>query len=767
MSKPSKKHVLLILIAAFSFVYRIFLMLRQGFPPGADIGLHNSIVYSITQGGNTDFLWNYYHMGGGSSVTFPGYHIFTSYIILLTGMPDYMAHAFVVSLFSSFIVLVAFLITQKVWNTSAALIISFLVAVSRFDIEMLMWGGYPNVVTLMLIPLAFYLFLEKDRLKPLPFIVAASFVSAAIFLTHSLSSVMFVAIIFVTVALCFVLAKKIQVGRLSLLSWFVPIVLGALMIAPFVIQVAPAYLGSNSGTFTGGVADIRLALLSTKVLPLDMVVPLFAGMILFFLFSWRYRGKFLSVPAVLLFVWTLIPAALTQGYLVGLYTDYNRFLYFVILPVIMLITLGIDHGARFFADASQTLVGLAKNAPQIKLNKKAQQVLAYLTHKNILAVLFSVFVLVAFLAVPIFSPPTQGITTQSFYQLMDDPKYEAIQWAQSNTPKDAVFVTDAQYGWWFSGFAQRATISAVDPQYLANAREFEPAQAARYLLDTNYLIDNGLIQIREDGGHIGRHNPIFLAKLDNQYFPYPFCHLSSDEITVMLQNEGEVQIVDLAQLSLLDMHLENSSEGAMICVTYGNELFSYTQQTVVEAGKSFAVVTVGFEVLKPEVELLTLNFMFHTKGMLIEGETQAVTALVDYNMKVVCQFIFVEGQPVVTQLTKDNLAGLGLLYNLNAQDNAEICFHLGLYEYEENPNPTTPQKETSFYKELVANYTSTYLQTTEELPLEVFDYHQAVADLNASYIATRSAEQIPRFSKDPLFDLVFINNEVAIFQVRK
>ena len=73
------------LIFAFGFVYRMVLMLRETFPPGADIGLHNSIIHSITQGGNVDFLYNYYHMGGGSSVTFPGYHIFTSYLILVTG----------------------------------------------------------------------------------------------------------------------------------------------------------------------------------------------------------------------------------------------------------------------------------------------------------------------------------------------------------------------------------------------------------------------------------------------------------------------------------------------------------------------------------------------------------------------------------------------------------------------------------------------------------------------------------------------------------
>jgi hypothetical protein len=209
MFKTSRNYLLLSLILIFSFVYRVVLMLRETFPPGADIGLHNSVIYSITQSGNTNFLWNYLHMGGGSSVTFPGYHIFVSYVILLTGMPDYVAHSLVVSLFSSLIVVCAFLITRKVWNASAALIVAFLVAVSRFDIEMLMWGGYPNVITLMLIPLAFYLFLEKDRFSLYPFLAVTSLVSGAIFLTHSLSAIMFVAITFATVFFASIFARRV------------------------------------------------------------------------------------------------------------------------------------------------------------------------------------------------------------------------------------------------------------------------------------------------------------------------------------------------------------------------------------------------------------------------------------------------------------------------------------------------------------------------------------------------------------------------------
>src|SRR4030065_484052 len=163
MHRNSKKYLLLFLILAFSFIYRVVLILWANFPPGADSGLHNSVIHSITPSGNVDFLWNNYQMGGGLSLTFPGYHIFVAQIILVTGFPDYLAHTLIVALFSTLIVACAFLITRKMWMESTAFIVAFLVAVSRFDIEMLLWGGYPNVVTLMLIPLIFYLYLERER----------------------------------------------------------------------------------------------------------------------------------------------------------------------------------------------------------------------------------------------------------------------------------------------------------------------------------------------------------------------------------------------------------------------------------------------------------------------------------------------------------------------------------------------------------------------------------------------------------------------------
>jgi hypothetical protein len=773
MFKTSNKYLLLFLILAFSFVYRMLLMHWATFPPGADIGLHNSVIHSITLSGNTNFLWNYYQMGGGLSLTFPGYHIFVSYIMLITGMPDYLAHSLVVSFFSSLIVLCAFLITRTVWGESASLIVAFLVAISRFDVEMLLWGGYPNVITLMLIPLTFYLYLQKAKFSLGPFLAITAILSGAIFLTHSLSAVIFVSITVATVIFVSIFSKRVGVPKTHLFIWLVPLFLGAIIVSPFLLEIVPAYLSVNGETFTGGVSAIRLALLSTKVLPLELVLPLLVCVPVFFLFSKKYKDNFFTVPAFLLAMWVLVPTLLTQGFLVGVYLDYNRFLYFVLLPVIILIGLAIDHGSHFFSRIIDTYLSLTKEVPSTKKgdSKIVSRLMPHLTRKNLYSAFVLGLLLFSFLAVPIFLTPWQGASVSSFYQVMSEPGYEAIQWIRQQTPVGSVLVSDAYYGWWLSGFAQRPTLSAVDPQYLTLTREFEPAKIASSLLDTDYVIDNGLIQVREDGGYIGRHNPMFLAKLNNTYFPYPFFHFNNDEITVEIRDgDGNVQLFDLSQVPVKDMHVENDTSYASIYVTRANQFFNFTQETTIYQGIRFVNMTETIERVDSAVTFSTVRFILHMKGIPMSEENEVVATSVDANMNVAGQLIFTEGQPQTKWFTEENPSCLEMLYNLNGTSKAELKFSVGVYQFEPDTdlNANSPKKLWIEHgQELFANDTIAYMNRAEDLSPDVFDYKTAIPAHEISYIACRDSDVIPKFANDPTFSLVFINDEVAIFMVKR
>ncbi len=768
MLKDSNKRLLLLAsIFVFSFIYRIILMARQTFPSGSDIGLHNSVIYSIIGSGNIDFLNNFYQMGGGSSLTFPGYHIFVIQIMLMSGMPEYMVHVIVVALVSSIIVLVSYLVTRAVWSESAALVVAFLAAISRFDIEMLLWGGYPNVITLMLIPLTFYLYIKKDRFSALPFYTSTAILSASIFLTHTLSTLVFASIILAMVILGVIFAKKIGTTRRAAFSWILPLVFGAIIVSPFLVDAVPAYLRN------GEVSDIIQATLSTRILPMEIILPLFAIIPLFFLLSKKYQKHFFTVPTILLVLWLLVPLIFTQGYLYGFPIDYNRFLYFVLMPVIILMGVFVDHGSGFFAriiDTYHTLTSQLSGPKQVthrRLAKLSAKIGRNLTRDNLYAGLIIGLLLVCFAAIPIFMTPFKGIEIQKFYQVMNNPLYDAMNWVKENTPENARFVSDANYGWWFSGFAQRPTISAVDPQYLALSREFGPAQFARYLLDTDYLIDNNLtIQVREDG-YLARHNPELLVKLNWTYFPYSFFNFNSNQTEVRYRVNGNLQSVYLDQLPIKEMRMENDSQHATIVVVRGNEYCNYTQLTTVYRGLLFVDLAIKLETTAENVSLEWLDIFVQSKGTVIRNERTDTFGLIDVGVKAFGQLI-VEGNQA--RFNHDEFKRTGQIHLLYAMNETSADVQISVTAYPVTDDPVLYGDDATindyFNAEMMKNLNSTPEQEDKPFAL-VFDYQAELKYYDISYIVVRDSGIRLKFLNDPAFNLVFINNDVAIFEVKK
>ncbi len=772
MVKANKKHLLLMLVFIFAFIYRLVLMLWETFPPGADIGLHNSVIYSITGSGNVDFLYNFYHIGGGVSLTFPGYHIFTAGIMMLTGMPEYLAHATVVSLFSSLMVLCAFLITRKVWSVSAAYIAAVLVAISRFDIEMLLWAGYPNVITLLLIPLTFYLYLQKDRFSITPFLVSTSILAGSLFLTHSLSATIFVAITFAVVLFSLVSPKRFGASRKTTLYWLLPIIIGAILVSLFLVQAAPAYLSDSAYLSGSSSNDIESATLSARVLPLWMVLPLFAVIPAFLLFSKKVYKRFLALPVFLFCMWVLVSLIPTQGYLLGLPFDYNRFLYFAILPVLIFMAVLIDHGSGFFAKIIDTYRTLTRQTQAIKptTHKRVARISAALTRKKIYCIFATFFLLFSFLVLPIFMGPTYnfGTSIQGFYQTMNQPLWDAIQWIKQNTPANSVFVSDALYGWWLGGFAHRPTLSAVDPQYLSLNREVDNATFARNILDTNYIINNNstlIPQVRDDGGYIARHNPQILVNQNWTYYPSSFFNFNSNATSIMYRvDDNPQQFVMLNELAVKETRIENNLQHATIIVTRGNDDFNHTVSTTVTQGIRFVNITVILTSLRSGVFFDWVDIQVETKPEQIRYNNDNVTmGFVDVGTKAFGQLIF-----STTPLRADySPSTVRLKYSLQGQSQAQIQMLATAYSESNNEQFYSSQEAMNeYFIPIMTENLKTALKPIEQAShLEVFDYRSEIQARSISYIARRDSEIDPKFRNDPLFSLVFINDKVAIYKV--
>jgi hypothetical protein len=347
---------------------------------------------------------------------------------------------------------------------------------------------------------------------------------------------------------------------------------------------------------------------------------------------------------------------------------------------------------------------------------------------------------------------------------MTDPGYDAIQWARENTDEDSVFVSDALYGWWLGGFAQRPTISAVDPQYLSLSRELGLAKNASYLLDTDYVIDNGLIQVREDGGHISRHNPMFLAMLNWTYFPYPFFNFNHDMTIVSLAKDDTVSF-SLSQLPIIEMHSERTANSASIYLSKGNSLFTYTQIVTVYTNVTFAKMSITLENNADNLTLSTVLFGLETKGDLIDkGQT---IGFFDEGAKVLGQLIFPKGQPTVTSNS--------LFYTFSGEPRIDIELWAGAFPISDSLSIYQDSESKADFLGTVlfdnlASYEEKETQIDHNWPhsliVDVFDYRKALTDWNISYIACRDSSVLKKFASDPIFSRVFINAEVSVFRVK-
>jgi hypothetical protein len=744
LNKRNENHLALG-IFIFSLLYRALLVQANICPPGPDVGLHNSIINSIILR-NGNFLWNHYHMGGGPSLTHPGFHIFTAFVLLITGLPDYMAQYAVAVLFSSLIVLCAFLLTRAIWKLPfASLAAAFLAALSRYDIEMMAWGGYPNVVTLAIMPLIFYMFFREDAPSRASLIISA-LLTGTLFITHSLSALTFSSIAIPFLILSFLFSKKSPTNRKTCLIFAMSIMLGVLVAFPFILHVFPVYMENvEKGMFTSAINEYQKAILFNRLIPLQLLFAALIPAFSFILFSKKYRGRFFDGAGLLFGLWIIMPALLTQSFRVGLYTDYLRLLHFLIFPLVVFFALLIDHVCGFVAK----VVGVYAQVKHFMVNLKK-------VHSLLLSITLIIFL---FDFAPFFASPEKGFLIADYYRAVYPQEFNSIEWIKQETPTRALFVSNHGYGWWVSGFGQRATLTSTDPQFLMIPHEFEAAYIARTLLKTNFVLNNGFIEIAEDGGYVGRYNPMFSVNCTALLEPYPMLYFNESDVSVFYRTNASTKIIDATNVPLENLTLEATQESACITIERGNNQLTLTRRVEVLKDVKFAIFSLSLKCLSNEVSLQYVRVLLHANGTIFQLEQ--TLGFLEENAKLCAQIIFVGNQPLIKIFTINHTNYVELLYHLESTQKVEIKMIIGGFGVE--------KVEDNYVKSLLANMVCSWShKEASNFPIRIFDYHEVIRLKKIAFIACqREACIIERFANDPMFNLVYINDRVAVFKIQE
>ncbi|UCC57618.1 MAG: hypothetical protein JSW14_04350 [Candidatus Bathyarchaeum sp.] len=696
-------------------------------------------------------LWNPYHMGGEPLATPPGFHFFVSTLILLTGMPLLIAQLVTAAFFSAFIVFPAYLISKKIWRShSAGTLAAFFAAVSALSLEMISWGGYTNVISLALIVTLFYLFL-KDLDQPSYInLLMGTMLFGSIILTHTFSLFVFFPIIIFYFASLFIgKARKLkEIKLLKPLRFFtISVALGIIVVSPWLLRVLNFYMGvSSEGVLLGGLEENKNLILANRTI-IGIILSLVIVLIPTFLMLKASRKRYFDNWSLLLIAWFLVPLIMTQSHIFGVFVDYSRFMYFIDFPGILIISASLLYLFR--------LISIAL--------RKTQRTKWSRVKKLVPAVFIaSLFVFIVLSPWSIF--PNEAMERVDFYTTIHGPEATAMEWIQNRIPESSVLVADHLYGWWLSGVGERTTLSAAGLEFLLYLHEIEVAKSAQLLLDTNYYIDNCLIQVREDGVHLSRHNPEFSieARVGESFSVLNF---QDSGLEFWYEIEGDetddYPIPTLADMRIVQMPILMKDENsASLTTTFEDELFIVNKTLTVQRGVRFAELSYDIEVKDPRTNLYLNYLHIYTKeGYVIKEENlyPKMFGFYDTDQKVCGLVVFKGDLPAEIDQIKLEPLRVDLKYRYSWKRNINMRMLIGVFDAKDLSYPNEVEE---MYHELAASP----LETVTLDPLFTWNYVEMIEEYDVSYVVNRDKKAQAKFSKDPNLRRLFNNGNVTIFQ---
>jgi hypothetical protein len=241
---------------------------------------------------------------------------------------------------------------------------------------------------------------------------------------------------------------------------------------------------------------------------------------------------------------------------------------------------------------------------------------------------------------------------------------------------------------------------------------------------------------------------------------------------ISLDDGADLKFFTLGELAVIAMRSEKSAEQASVSILKGNSFIIFNQTMTVYRNRQFVNISITIDSVTDGVSLLSLDSILHIKGQLI-NKTDTV-GLFEEGSKVLGQLIYAENCPEEVRLiTGENPSGLEFVYNLHGDSSVKIQLFASAFSVSNSEElyENKVASENPYLNDLLDENVKTFLDPdqneTENLSLVLFDYKKAVTDYSISYINCRDFSVLKKFTNDPTFCRVFINDEVAVFKVGK
>jgi hypothetical protein len=367
--------------------------------------------------------------------------------------------------------------------------------------EMFGWGGYPDLLGLALLPLGFLgilRFSEKRSLKNFALLAAGSVLIPA---THHLTTIAFVGVLVVWgLASALFDRRPLRAIGLALLVTLVAFGIFRLAAGPFqFLLVNPAAL-----TYLLASGGMLLYMFQNPTYLAVLYIVAVATMGLF-LIEHKYRTQ-----TLLLICWALVPVLGTQGYLLGIASDYNRVLFFFAQPFVLMVAASLVYRSEVWA-----FVARIRDRGSVGSIRWTGGSLG----KPLAVSALLILTLGAAIYAPILGAVTMG-NINTYYNNTDTygdvSKLQVANFISSTTSPTSVIVAENTIARWIEGYAQRRVLLDLDPRYLFLTGELARDYAANEILFSNKGMRNGYAWVLDQAPY-AEYSPLISFYISGEY----------------------------------------------------------------------------------------------------------------------------------------------------------------------------------------------------------------------------------------------------------
>ncbi len=604
--------LLVLLMAAFVGLTMQEAPVAPGVDPGHWLSVSYTYVGLPTAPDPTDRILSY------PPLMFP----FLGALVLATGSPVAAAEALAVAIFAGFGLSLIYLARRMLVAAPLQTALVGLGVLTGSTLQMLFWGGYPNLLGFALLNLTIVAFLAHLR-GPSPARATAFFGLVALtFFAHDLTFAELVAILGLA-TLFLLLLRRIEwrflfrpinlVGGAAVAA-----IVGGYTIGTGLLRIPhPGYFASNPSAYSIDEIGEMFAPLghspafwpsgpTVYLPPMALTFALLAGPLfaLLGLFLLRARAPAycdtrLVVAAGWLSATLAVPAA---GYLAHVDTDYTRFVYFLPVPFLLLVLLGLER-AFLRPLAPQVAEALApapaRPAPARARRRPVATGIAWV----------AVALALGFVFVTVTEPVVQANESSGTAAAHDADFLAAVEWLKRQ-PGNGTVLTVPSAARWTEALSDRYA-RAVGPVWLLfDPFQIASTQEAYWELSATEVLSNPDAAVSFSGfsSPLFSQAPMYTAYIDS--VPFPVFRILSGSFEVNVTGPNGSRTVAFGGAAGTPQLLGVDAAGTGLSVSYPGSAATLVEQAAVQPNGS---VTLALTVT-PEAGVVvhTLQFTLAT-----------------------------------------------------------------------------------------------------------------------------------------------------------